>query len=256
MSDFKDHFSAQAASYARYRPEYPMALFEWLAGESPRRRLAWDCATGNGQAARALAQHFHQVVATDASPQQIAAAWGPENVEFRVATAEHSGLDDQGVDLISVAQALHWFDLNAFFGEAERVLGPSGILCAWTYHLMTVNEPVDAVVRHFYANIVGPYWPPERALVDSGYAGIQMPFPELSVPAFAMATEWDLRTLMGYLGTWSATQRYRVVEGHDPLALIETALGDAWGEPEQPREVRWPLHVRAARKPGWASGSG
>lgn len=244
---FKDHFSGGAASYARFRPVYPPALFEWLAGLVPARDVAWDCATGNGQAAVGLAAHFGRVIATDASERQIAHARPDPRIEYRVALAEASGLPDRSVALVTVAQALHWLDRPRFYAEARRVLRPGGVLAVWCYNLLAVDAAVDEVVTRFYRETVGPWWTPDRALVDQGYRTIEFPFAELPAPAFAMAAEWTLADLEGYLRTWSAVQRYRAERGEDPVAALRGELGAAWGRPESPRAVRWPLHFRVGR---------
>lgn len=244
---FQDHFSHAPAEYAAFRPRYPAALFEALAALAPGRELAWDCATGSGQAATALAERFRRVVATDASAAQVAAATPREGVEYRVAPAEASGLPDASVQLLTVAQALHWFDLDAFYREARRVLAPGGVVAAWCYGLMRVGPGVDPLLERFYSGTVGPYWPPERALIEAGYAGLPFPFEEIPLPAFRMEQELTLPGLLGYLGTWSAVRRYRQARGSDPLAPLAEELSAWWGEPERARRAEWPLSVRAGR---------
>jgi SAM-dependent methyltransferase len=247
---FSDHFSDVSGAYAEYRPRYPDALFEWLADLAPSRALAWDCATGSGQAAVALASRFERVIATDASAEQIAAATRNPRVEYRVARAEASGLDGASTDLVTVAQALHWFDRPAFYAEAGRVLSPDGVLAAWTYGHLRLEDPgADAVFRRFYLETVGADWPVERALVDAGYRTIDFPFPEVESPAFEMETRWSLPALLGYVGTWSATTRFRTVRGFDPLPELAEALAPLWGSPEESRRIRWPLGLRVGRKP-------
>lgn len=246
---FSDHFSGVAGAYAEFRPRYPEALFDWLAGLAPRRELAWDCATGNGQAAVALASRFERVVATDASAEQISAATPHPRVEYRVARAETSGLAADSIDLVTVAQALHWFDRPAFYGEVGRVLRGDGVLAAWTYGHPHLDDPgADAVFQKFYSETVGPYWPPERALVDGGYRALDFPFPEIEPPAFEMETRWPLGALLGYVGTWSATSRFRAAKGFDPVARLARDLASTWGKPEEPRRVRWPLAFRVGRR--------
>lgn len=241
---FKDHFSAQSAGYARHRPHYPDELFAYLAG-LVRPRLAWDCATGNGQAAIALARHFERVVATDASAAQIDSAIAHPAVSYRVAAAESSGLQDDTVDLVTVGQALHWFDLARFFAEASRVVVADGVLAAWCYELCTVSPACDAVVERLYTGIVGPFWPKERRLIEERYAGIEFPGVALAAPVLEMATEWTVDDMLGYLRTWSACQRYRREHGDDPVEQIEKELRRAWDA--APRIVRWPLTVRVSR---------
>jgi len=244
---FKDHFSQQSASYSRYRPHYPEGLFSYLASQVERHERAWDCGTGSGQAALELARFFAEVIATDASEQQIANALYHERVRYRVAPAEASGLDADSVDLITVAQALHWFDQERFYTEVRRVLRPGGVLAVWCYRLARVSPAVDAVLDRFYTEIVGPFWPPERELIDQGYRTVPFPFAELESPHFEMEAEWTLPHLLGYLGTWSAVQRYREQKGQDPLEVIQSELIQAWGRPETMASIRWPVYLRLGR---------
>jgi len=239
-----DHFSAVADGYARYRPGYPTALYDWLASLPAGRALAWDCATGSGQAAAGLAERFRRVAATDFSPAQIARAAPRPGVEYRVAPAEASGLPAAAADLVTVAQALHWFDLPAFYAEARRVLAPGGAVAAWCYNLLDTGPRINAVIGRYYSQVVGEYWPPERRLLEAGYRTLPFPFREIEAPRFEMTAEWTLDHLLGYLGTWSATERYRRVRGEDPLALVADGLRAAWGDPEEARRVRWPLYLR------------
>ncbi len=244
---FKDHFSGHAADYARFRPGYPPALFDWLAGVAPGRDCAWDVGTGNGQAARDLATRFARVHATDASAEQIAQAHGPANVAFLPEPAERCSLSDAAADLVTVGQALHWFDLPAFYAEVERVVRPGGVVAAWTYQLSEVSAAVDEVVVDFYTNGVGPWWPPERVHVEQGYRDLPFPFEELEPPVFTLEREMTLDEYTAYLGTWSAVRRYRAAKGADPIEPLRSALEARWGGTERRRTVRWPLRLRAGR---------
>jgi len=212
--------------------------------------LAWDCATGTGQAACELARRFNRVVATDASAAQIAVATPCPAVEYRTAPAEQSGLGDASVDLITVAQALHWFDLDAFYYEVRRVLKPGGLLAVWTYGVFGTEggaggEAVQKLLHSFYYDTVRPYWPPERRHVENGYADLAFPFEPVTAPAFSMAVEWRLADLVGYLRSWSATARFREAKGTDPVLLLEQQLSGLWGEGQ--RRILWPLSIRAGR---------
>lgn len=247
---FKDHFSAGASDYARFRPRYPEALFDWLAAQAPSRALAWDVATGSGQAATALASRFARVVATDASAAQLASAETRPNITYRCEPAEHASLPDGDVDLVTVAQALHWFDHAAFFREVARVLRPGGVLAVWCYEVFEATPEVDAVISDLYHRVVGPYWPPERRWIETGYADLALPFPRVEAPPFAMSLEWDLDALVGYLGTWSAVQRYRQDRHEDPLVSARARLARVWGDPAKKRRVAWPLTLHVGRATG------
>ena len=246
---FHDHFSAVANRYADFRPHYPAALFEYLATLVPRESLVWDCAAGNGQATVDLAERFARVIATDASEDQIASAIPHAKVEYRVATAEQSGLPDRSFGLVTVAQALHWFDLERFYAEVRRVLRPHGVLAVWAYGINEVEgDAVNRLVREFYSNVVGPYWPPERRLVEEGYRTIPFPFTEVMTPSFRMEARWTLEQLLGYFSTWSATSRFKKVTGQDPLGPLATNLAAVWGDVQSHRRVVWPLTLKVGRQ--------
>jgi ubiquinone/menaquinone biosynthesis C-methylase UbiE len=245
---FADHFSGGAAAYAEFRPRYPDALFDWLASAARGRSLAWDCATGNGQAAVGLARHFDAVVATDASAGQVAQGEARPNVEYRVAPAEASGLADASADLVTVAQALHWLPLEPFYAEVRRVLRPGGLLAVWGYSLPTVSPSVDVLTRTLHRDIVGPYWPAGREHVEAGYRTLAFPYLEEKVPPFSLELALDRRGFEGYLRTWSAVRRFVEAQQMDPLAeLLPTLLAD-WPADEV-RIVRWPLFIRAGFQP-------
>lgn len=245
--NFKDHFSRQARDYAKFRPQYPRALFQYIASVSPNEQLALDCATGNGQAAVPLAEFFETVIAIDASESQIASAEPHARVEYRVAPAEAIGLTMNSCAVITVAQALHWFDLDAFYAEARRVLKPRGVLAAWAYNELRISPEIDAIVRRFHDDVVGPYWPPERKTVGRGYRHLPFPFQEIWAPPFQIEVRWSLPQLLGYLRTWSATQRFIAAHDRDPVDLIAADLGRVWGDAAEERSAVWPLTARVGR---------
>jgi SAM-dependent methyltransferase len=245
---FCDQFARVAPGYARFRPRYPRALFQWIAAQADRRDAAWDCATGSGQAAVGLAQDFLMVTATDASEAQLAHATPHPRVAYRVAPADRSGLPDAAMDVVTVAQALHWLPRDAFYAEARRVLRPGGLLVVWGYHYPGVGEPVvDDAIRAFHDETVGPYWRPERQLVVDRFGTIAFPFDELDVPAFVIRQPMTLTDFGHFLRTLSATEHYTRARGEDPVPAFEALVESRWGGGEGSREVRWPMFLRAGR---------
>lgn len=248
MAQFKDYFSTASDDYKRYRPTYPPALFEWLASQSPQHSLAIDIGCGNGQATQLLAPHFQQLLATDASATQIEQAQPVPNVHFQVSPAETIPAESASADLVTVAQAIHWFDHGRFFTEVDRVLKPGGLLAVWGYQLLHTDTPLDQLIEHFHSGIVGPYWPPERALLDDGYTRINFPYPRLTAPAFYMRAQWRFSHLLGYLNTWSAVKQYEKAKGRNPVEEQVDPLLAAWGEPDTEREIYWPLILYVGKK--------
>ena len=248
---FHDHFSSVANRYADFRPRYPSELFDYLATLVPRTSSVWDCACGNGQATVDLAARFDRVIATDASKEQIASATPNPRIEYQVAPGEQSGLPDKSIGLVTVAQALHWFNFDRFYAEVKRVSVPNGLIAVWAYGINTVEgNVVNQLVQHFYADTVGPYWPPERKLVEAGYRTIPFPFAEITPPAFRMAAQWTLEQLLGYFSTWSATSRYLKATGRNPLEPLAADLAQVWGDANQRRQIVWPLVVRIGKQTG------
>ncbi len=244
---FKDHFSAHAAIYREARPNYPAALFDFLGAEAPSTARAWDAGCGNGQASTDLAARFDEVVATDPSAEQIANASPRPNISYRVEPAEQSSLASGSVDLVCVAQALHWFDIARFHVEAKRVLKPRGVVAFWSYADCHVDARVDAYKDRLYNDLTGPYWPAERALTESGYASLPFPFARIRTPAFELCMYWTVDQFLVYLRSWSATQRYIRALEQDPVALIEDEVREAWGDPGHLHEVRWDFHLHCGR---------
>ncbi|MGB3623984.1 class I SAM-dependent methyltransferase [Ketobacter sp. MCCC 1A13808] len=247
-NSFKDYFSSGADSYRRFRPIYPDDLYQYLATTAPNKQLAWDIGCGNGQAAIALSGYFQQVIATDASAEQIAQTQPGDNLKFFVSPAEHIDAADNSIDLITVAQAIHWFDHARFFKEVDRTLKPGGLFAAWGYQLLYTDTPLDATIERFHSEIVGPYWPPERALLDNGYTRIAFPYPRLDNPPFYMRTRWTFDELIGYLNTWSAVKLYEKTNNTNPLELHFDEIKAAWGDPKKEQPIHWPLILYAGKK--------
>jgi ubiquinone/menaquinone biosynthesis C-methylase UbiE len=244
---FKDHFSRQSADYSRYRPAYPSELIAYVASLAPHRRLAVDCATGNGQAAVALADHFDDVLAVDGSAAQLQQATPHPKVRYRRAVAEALPAADGTVALVAAAQAIHWFDFERFYAECRRVLSPGGLVAAWTYTVFRAGGAIDTAVDRFYHHTIGPYWPPEREYVQQGYRTIPFPWQEITPPVFTLQTEWSLEQVIGYFGSWSSVQRYKDAHpGADPLATVQDALAAAWPVDGTVR-LNWPLYLRVGR---------
>ncbi|MFH1214939.1 MAG: class I SAM-dependent methyltransferase [Pseudomonadota bacterium] len=214
----------------------------------PGTEKAWDCACGTGQSALGLSRYFKEVIATDASENQISNAETKPGITYQVATAEKSFINDGEIELVTVAQALHWFDIELFFEEANRVLMHNGILAVWSYNLLKINETVDGLIDHLYHQILRQYWPAERKMVENGYRDITFPFETVSSPSFVMQGKWDLYQLVGYLETWSAIKRYMKNRNSDEVAKIFEKITAAWGAPGMKQIVTWPLSVVIKKK--------
>ena len=247
-ADFKDHFSGHAAGYRAHRPVYPDALFATIAAAAPARAVLWDVGCGSGQSSLGFAPWFDVIHAHDPSAAQIAAAPAHPQLSYAVRCAEDSGLDAGSVDVIHIAQALHWLDFDRFFSEVRRVARPGALMIAHSYHLLQISPEIDAAIRAFDRRVVSPYWPPERSHVDAGYRTIPWPFPAwpepIDLPLFE--ADWPLAAVVDYLATWSAVQRYRGATGRDPLPALQARLAQLWGPARQPRRIRWPLSVLTA----------
>ncbi|HAS46943.1 MAG TPA: SAM-dependent methyltransferase [Microscillaceae bacterium] len=253
---FKDNFSKQASLYARYRPVYPQALYDFLLQQVSNKTTVWDCATGNGQVAKILAQYFEQVIATDASKAQIDHAVQLPNIEYHVATAEDSGLANNSVDFITVGQAAHWFRLSRFYEEVQRVAKPGAMLAIWGYGLGYFETKVgnaarlNQMIQHFYTQVVGPFWDEERKHLDKAYETITFPYEQIPAPDFKMHLEWSLQDLVGYLKTWSSVQKYLVQHNRNPVDLLVPELSDAWGETSKMRTITWDVYLKFAKVKG------
>lgn len=247
--DFRDHFSGLAESYAEHRPRYPSELYTFLASLAPERELAWDCGTGNGQAATSLAEHFENVVATDASAEQIENAFPHPRVDYRVEPAESSSLSNSGVDLVTVGTAVHWFDFESFYAEVRRVGKPGAVIAVWTYHQPAIFDAIDAVVRNYYRETLDGYWPDRFQYLEHRYRTLPFPFDELEPPELFMKTEWGLDQMLGFILSWSGTHNFIEENGEQALEPIFDELQAAWGDPERVRTLQWPLYFRIGRLP-------
>jgi SAM-dependent methyltransferase len=244
---FLDLFSNHADLYASARPRYPETLFDFIASQSPARERAWDCGTGNGQAAVSLSKHFKRVFATDPSEEQIAHAARAANIDYSVQPAEATNLPDASMDAICVAQALHWFRFDAFFAEVSRVAAPGALFAAWGYTWFSVSDEFDAAFKAFVFDVIAPYWVPQNKLLWDGYVDVPMPFAPVAVPPFNIEAQWTFHQLLAYVNTWSAARRCRAETGTAFIEGAERELAPWWGSPEQTRLITMPLHVIAGR---------
>lgn len=242
----KDNFSSCSDQYARYRPQYPQALFDFLDTLGASHQHAWDCGTGNGQVAAALSVRFEQVFATDISENQLKNAIQKPNIAYSVQPAEHTHFPDNFFDLIVVAQAIHWFDFDAFYKEVSRTARENAHLVVTGYGLIHVSEAVDKVIGDFYTNTIGPFWDKERKYIDENYRTIPFPFEEIAAPSFSNEMEWTFEHLIGYLRTWSAVKHYEQQNGSDPVETIRPALEKAWGS-DASQTITFPILLRIGK---------
>ena len=241
-------FNDKSDVYRAARPGYPDELLSYVAGLAPSRGVAWDCATGNGQAAIGLAKHFSVVHATDASENQIAHAIPHERIVYAVGVAEKSSFDDATIDLVTVAQALHWFEYSRFWPEIGRVLKPGGVFAAWGYDWFKVDADVDNLLRRTLLDRIESYWAAQNRILWNGYQGVFFPFEKLDTPTFQLKLHWDLESLFSYILSWSATRRCMESEGSQFLRDAFQAAMSAWGEPKDRRTIVMPLHLLAGIK--------
>ncbi|MFI5134567.1 MAG: class I SAM-dependent methyltransferase [Chitinophagales bacterium] len=240
----KDNFSQVSHHYAQFRPQYPKEIFDCLYSLTKNHEQVWDVATGNGQVARGLSPLFKKVFATDISEKQIQHAFKAENIEYKVESAEHTSFSDNGFDLITIGQAIHWFHFDEFYKEAKRTAKNNAVIAVIGYHLVKVNELIDNIVLHFYEGVLNGYWDPERKFVDEYYQTIPFPFKEIKTPSFEMKFEWASENLFGFLSSWSATQHFRNKNNRDPLDEIRIDVLKAWTEGEM-KPVSFPVFIRA-----------
>lgn len=239
----KDNFSTQALTYAKHRPSYPTALFEYITSLVKHKKLAWDCGTGNGQSASELSKYFEHVFATDISAKQIEHAAKQDNITYALEPAEKTSLADSSTDLITISQALHWFKFDEFYQEVKRVSTPTGIIAAWTYSLLQVDEPTDAIIHKYHFETMGIYWDEERKYVDDRYEMIPFPFKQIETPAFHIEVNWGLDELEGYFNTWSALQKFIAANNYSPVPSLMDAIKQNWPA-STVKKIIFPIHLK------------
>lgn len=244
---FKDHFSTQSDIYAKYRPKYPPALFDYLASITPDTQQAWDCASGSGQCATGLRNSFVHVIATDGSESQVVHATHEKNISYMVSVSEQIAIRSNTIDLVTVAQALHWFDFEKFYAEVNRVLRPGGLIATWCYTLCQISPQIDQIIFELNYNTLGEYWSPEIYHVDGGYATIPFPYKEEKTPEFKIQAQWDFLEFIGFLSTWTAVKKFVQTHNRSPIAIFYKKLLHAWGDEETTKEITWPIHMRVGR---------
>jgi len=242
----KDNFSVQSSQYAKFRPTYPKELYDFLMAHVDQKNCAWDGATGNGQVAAELSKAFMEVYATDISSKQLEQAPQLANIHYKIESAEHTTFGNQQFDLITIAQAIHWFNFEEFFLEVSRVIKPNGIFAAFGYDLMKINPKIDRLIYYLYEDILGSYWDVERKHIEDGYARIPFPFQEIESPSLSISVDWHFDQLIGYLETWSSLQHYMRENGTNPIELIYDKLKIAWGKPQK-RAVHFNLILKVFR---------
>jgi SAM-dependent methyltransferase len=237
----KDYFSGHSKLYATFRPTYPEDLYQFIFKHVTNFDCAWDCATGNGQVAKRLAKQFQTVHATDISQQQLEHAVQLKNIQYNVSGAENTDFQNQQFDLITVGQAMHWFNLDKFYAEVKRVLKPTGVLAVWGYSVCSVNVAIDAIFTDFYKDTVGPYWDSARKMVEDEYEGMPFPFVEIASPKFSIEVNWTLEEFGGYLTTWSATQKFIKDKNFNPVPDVVEKLKPHWNNT---MTVRFPVFLK------------
>jgi SAM-dependent methyltransferase len=243
----KDNFSKQSREYSVFRPTYPDEVLDFILSLVNNKSAAWDCGTGNGQLAAKLSPHFQTVYATDISENQIGNAVKKDNIVYQVVSAEDAPFEEKAFDLITVAQAIHWFDFDKFYDKVNLTLKEDGILAVLGYNLMTIDPDCDKIIQHLYADILGDqYWDKERKYLDEQYKTIPFPFKEIQAPVFSQKVQWSIGELTGYLNTWSAVQHYIKANQNNPVDAIQPQLEACWGNKEK-KEVCFPTLLRIGR---------
>ncbi len=240
----KDLFSGHASQYATYRPTYPAELYHFLYQHVTEFENAWDAGTGNGQVARELAKRFKTVLATDISKKQLENAVVLDNI-FYWQTGEQTSFASKSIDLITVAQAIHWFDREKFYDEVKRVGKREAAVAVWGYGLLSIEPAMDERLRDFYVNVVGNYWEKDRKLIDEEYQTISFPFREIACPPFYIHVEWTVSELRGYLSTWSSVQKFIQTNGYNPVDNLMKSIEPLWQTDK--RKIRFPVFMRLGK---------
>jgi len=249
MSSAIDHFSSTSREYSFSRPIYPDVLYKFLNDITPNKDMAWDCATGNGQAAIGLCKYFKNVVASDASKGQLEYQFNRNNITYEMFPAEKANIKDNSVDLITVAQAAHWFDLNNFYKEVTRISNSNGVLAIWAYGMHKIDNDIDKISEKLNVDgdILGKYWPRETNYVKEDYKTIPFPFKEVTAPKFEMTVNWNLDELVSYMQTWSAVKRFSTERKFNPLSLVMEELESLWGKHDKQKVVKWDINLRVGK---------
>lgn len=242
----KDNFSNTAEKYANFRPSYPAPLIEYIANLCDHKVAAWDCGTGNGQVAMELCKYFQRVFATDISQNQIDNAYWDDKITYEVEAAESCSFPNKSFDLITIAQAIHWFDFDLFYEQVRRTIKPKGLIAIIAYGLIQIDDSVDTILKELYTDILGSFWDPERKMIDEQYKTIPFPFTEMETPSFSIELNWTLDHLMGYLHTWSAVEHYQKSKNAHPILLIKDKLKKAWGK-DAKKQIQFPIYLRLGK---------
>lgn len=242
-----DHFSSKSKEYSFSRPHYPDSLYEYLSSITPNNDVAWDCATGNGQAAIGLCRYFKKVIASDMSMSQIENGFKRQNIVYDIFPSEDTSLPDNSVDLITIAQAIHWFDFEKFYDEARRIGKKSGgKIAIWSYGMHKICPEIDKICDKlsFDGDLLRGYWPKQTEYIRDNYETIPFPFDQIIAPRFEMLVEWNLKDLLSYMETWSAVKRFELQNNYNPLDSVKKDLKLLWGTEKQRKSIRWDVNLK------------
>lgn len=240
----KDLFSAQSELYQQARPTYPQSLIDSLIQQLKGFDRAWDCGAGSGQLTRLIAPYFQQVIATDLSQNQLDQAPALSNVSYLQQAAEQCTFPDQYFDLITVAQAIHWFDFEKFYAQVKRTLKADGLFAVIGYGLLTLEDAfLNDRLQQLYHQTLNGFWDAERRYIDEQYQSIPFPFQDIPMPQFQIELHWTGQQLWDYLQTWSAVQHYQDHMRVSALADLQDILLI-----RQPMRVTFPLLLRVGRQ--------